>query len=164
MFSGTVHTTLAALPHIQKRPGSTMVNITSIGGKVSVPHLLPYSCAKFAAPAYSEGLRAELQSTGIRIVTIVPGLMRTGSYLNASVKGETSAEAAWFSLGSTLPGISMSAERAASQIIAAARSGRAERILSTRANLLARFQSLAPGLMSEVLVLVNRLLPSGNRD
>jgi short-subunit dehydrogenase len=50
---------------------------------VSVPHLLSYICAKFAAVGLSEGLRTELGQEGIRVTTVVPGLMRTGSYVQA---------------------------------------------------------------------------------
>jgi short-subunit dehydrogenase len=162
MFWGMVYATLAVLPDMQARGSGRIVNITSVGAKVSVPHLLPYSCAKFAAAAFSEGLRAELDQTGVKVVTIAPGLMRTGSYLNALFKGDHANEAVWFSLGSTIPGISMSAERAARQIVSAAKTGRAERILSVPANVVARFHGAFPGLATEVLSLINRLLPSGD--
>ena len=104
MFWGIVHTTLAALPHLRTRKNARIVNITSVGAKISVPHLVPYSCAKFAALAFSEGLRAELRGSGIKVVTIAPGLMRTGSYLNAEFKGADAGEPAWFALSSSLPG------------------------------------------------------------
>jgi NAD(P)-dependent dehydrogenase (short-subunit alcohol dehydrogenase family) len=87
MFWGMVYMTLAVLPHFEQRGFGNIVNITSIGGKVSVPHLVPYSCAKFAAVAFSEGLRTELNDSGVKVVTIAPGLMRTGSFLNAFFKG-----------------------------------------------------------------------------
>jgi NAD(P)-dependent dehydrogenase (short-subunit alcohol dehydrogenase family) len=163
MFWGTVYPTMALLPHFRSRGCGRIVNITSIGGKVAVPHLLPYTCAKFAAVGFSEGLRAELRDTGIKVVTIAPGLMRTGSYLNAEVKGDHDAEASWFSLSASLPGVSMSAERAARQIVSATKRGRAEKILTTQANLLARFHGLFPGLTSEILGLVDQyLLPAGD--
>ena len=161
MFWGPVYTTLAVLPHMRRQGEGRIVNITSVGAKVSVPHLVPYSCAKFAAAAFSEGMRAELQGTGIKVVTIAPGLMRTGSYLNALFKGDEQKEAAWFSLGASLPGISMSANRAAGQIVAATRQGRAERILSVPANLIAHSHGLFPGLTADILGLVNRALPNG---
>ncbi len=164
MFWGLVYTTLAALPHFRERAGGSIVNITSVGGKVSVPHLVPYSCAKFAAVAFSEGIRAELNGTGVKVVTIAPGLMRTGSFLNAFFKGAEQGEAAWFSAGASLPGISMSASRAARQIIEALEQGRSERILSTPANLMARFHGLFPELSVAILGLVNRVLPHGSRD
>jgi len=47
MFWGTVFTTLAVLPHMRQRGDGRIVNVTSVGAKVSVPHLVPYSCAKF---------------------------------------------------------------------------------------------------------------------
>ena len=65
-----------------------IVNITSIGGKVAFPHLLPYAAAKFAATGLSEGLHSELKRDGITVTTIVPGLLRTGSYFNALFKGD----------------------------------------------------------------------------
>ncbi len=161
MFWGMVYTTLAVLPRMRELREARIVNITSVGAKVSVPHLVPYSCAKFAAAAFSEGMRAELQGKAIKVVTIAPGLMRTGSHLNALFKGAAEGEAAWFSLGASLPGISMSADRAARLIIAATRKGSAERILGAPANLLARFHGLFPGATADLLGLVNRALPKG---
>ena len=57
------------------------------------------------------------------VTTVVPGLMRTGSHLNARFTGRAGKEFTWFSLGASLPLISMDAERAARQIIAAVRPG-----------------------------------------
>src|SRR5579884_703895 len=157
-FWGAVYVTSAALPHLLESRGR-LVNITSIGGKVSVPHLLPYSCAKFALVAYSEGLRAELAKEGVTVVTVVPGLMRTGSYLNTIVKGEPRKEFAAFALLDSLPLTAMSARRAARQIVAATRRGDAEIILSWQAQLAARMHGLFPGATGNLLALVDRLLP-----
>jgi short-subunit dehydrogenase len=60
MALAPVRTTLAALPAMRCQAHGRIVTIISIGGKVSVPHLLPCSTAKFAAVGFSEGLRAEL--------------------------------------------------------------------------------------------------------
>jgi short-subunit dehydrogenase len=164
MFWAVLHATLAVLPEMIERKSGRIVNITSIGGKVSVPHLLPYNCAKFAAVGLSEGLRTELRQHGIQVVTIVPGLMRTGSFLNAHFKGQQQREFRWFSLGATLPFISMDAERAARQIVSATARGDSERILSLPANLLALFHGLFPGLTGDLLSWVNQLvLPGGDR-
>jgi short-subunit dehydrogenase len=162
MFWGMVYATLAALPQMQRQPEAHIVNITSIGGKVAVPHLIPYSCAKFAAVAFSEGIGAELANTSVKVTTIAPGLMRTGSYLNAWFKGAEEGESAWFSASASLPGIAMGAGRAARQIIRAMEQGRAERILSTSANVAARLHGLFPEISSAVLGLVSRLLPTGS--
>ena len=163
MFWGAVYPTLAVVPQMRARPSGRIVNITSIGAKVAVPHLLPYTCAKFAMIGFSEGLRAELAGKGVKVVTIAPGLMRTGSHLNAFFKGDREHETLWFSLGATLPGISMSAERAARQIVEATRRGEAEKILSVPANLLARWHALFPGLTADMLGWVNRILLPADR-
>lgn len=164
MYWGTLYPILAVLPSMRRRHGGRIVNITSIGGKVSVPHLLPYNAAKFASVGLSEGLGAELAKDGISVTTIVPGLMRTGSYINALFKGRQEWEYSWFSAGDSLPFISMDAERAGRQIVEAARKREAVRVLSLPAILLARFHGLFPGLTVRILALVNRLLPSGERD
>ncbi len=167
MFWGVVHPTLALLPHFLGRRTGRIVNITSIGGKVSVPHLLPYNCAKFAAVGFSEGLRAELSGRGVRVTTIAPGLMRTGSYLNGIFKGNHERESLWFGLSASLPLATISGHRAARQIVAATRRGEAERVLTAPANMMARFHGLFPGVTADILGLVNRIIlpaPTGRQD
>lgn len=159
MFWGTVYPTLALLPEMIGRRSGTIVNITSIGGKVSVPHLLPYGCAKFAAVGFSEGLHAEVKKFGINVLTVAPGLMRTGSHLNAYFKGKNQHEYGWFALSGTNPLFSISARRAAKQIVNAVRHRQAELIISWQAELLATAHGIAPRLVSEAMALVNRLLP-----
>jgi NAD(P)-dependent dehydrogenase (short-subunit alcohol dehydrogenase family) len=158
MYWGTVYTTLAVLPQMRARRSGRIVNITSIGGKVSVPHLLPYGAAKFAAVGFSEGLRAEVGKDNITVTTIVPGLMRTGSFRNALFKGDQEKEFVWFSLGSALPLISMDAERAARQIVQATKRGDAERILSLPANVLAKLHGVFPGATANILREVDRMM------
>ncbi len=145
-------------------PCGQIVNITSIGGKFSVPHLLPYSCAKFAATGFSEGLRAEAAKDGIRVTTIIPGLMRTGSFLNAEFKGKHAGEFAWFTLGDNIPGLSMSAQAAARAIVQATRRGEAERILGLPAQIAARTAGMFPGFVASANALVSRALPPADLD
>jgi NAD(P)-dependent dehydrogenase (short-subunit alcohol dehydrogenase family) len=165
MFWGMVYPTLAALPEFLKVNRGQIVNITSIGGMVAIPHLLPYTCAKHAAEGFSEGLRAELAQTGVQVTTIAPGLMRTGSYNAALFKGDQAAEAEWFSLGASLPGVSMSAERAARQIVSAVKRGDTQKVLTTQANVLAKVKAIAPGLAEDLLGLASSLvLPKGGTD
>jgi NAD(P)-dependent dehydrogenase (short-subunit alcohol dehydrogenase family) len=158
MFWGTVYPTLSLLPALIARNSGQIVNITSIGGKVGVPHLLPYTSAKYAASGFSEGLRGELASTGIKVTTIAPGLMRTGSYNAAVFKGDQAAESTWFSVGASMPGLSMDANRAARQIVSAVKRGDAEKVLTAPANLLAKAHGLAPGLTEAALGLIGSLV------
>jgi NAD(P)-dependent dehydrogenase (short-subunit alcohol dehydrogenase family) len=158
-FWASVYTTLEVLPQMRRRGEGRIVNITSIGGKVAVPHLLPYDCAKFATVGFSEGLRSELAKDGISVTTIVPGLMRTGSPVNAFFKGDAAKEFTWFSLSSATPVTTMSARRAARRIVEAARRREAEVTLSWQAKLLRLTHDLFPGTVTDVLGLVNRVLP-----
>jgi NAD(P)-dependent dehydrogenase (short-subunit alcohol dehydrogenase family) len=160
-FYGALHATLAVLPQMRARHEGRIVNVTSIGGKVAVPHLLPYDCAKFALVGLSEGLRAELASDGISVTTVVPGPMRTGSPVHALFKGEHARELAWFTTSDLHPLTAMSAERAARRIVDACARGEAEVTLSWQAKLMRLAHDLSPGLTSDVLGLVNRLLPAG---
>jgi NAD(P)-dependent dehydrogenase (short-subunit alcohol dehydrogenase family) len=158
-FWGALYTIAAVLPAMRARRAGRIVNVTSIGGRLSVPHLLPYSVSKFALVGLSEGLRAELAGTGIQVSTICPGLMRTGSPRHAWFKGRHRAEYAWFSVADSLPLVSMSAERAARQIVDALRFGDADRVLSLPARAAALLHGVVPGVTAELLGVVNRLLP-----
>ena len=158
-FWGPLHTILAVLPEMRKRGSGRIVNIASIGGKIAIPHLVPYCASKFALVGLSRGLRAELRKDGIVVTTICPGLMRTGSPRNATFKGQHRAEYAWFSISDSLPLASMNAERAASQILTACRRGDAEVILSVPAKIAANLDAFFPELSASVLALTNRMLP-----
>jgi short-subunit dehydrogenase len=159
MFWGTVHPTLAVLPQMLAQGEGRIVNITSIGGRVGVPHLLPYCCAKFACVGFSEGLHAELKRFGIRVLTVVPGLMRTGSHLNAQFKGKHREEFGWFAVSGTNPLASISASRAAKKVVGAVCGNRTDLVISWQAKLLAEMHGIAPGATQDVLALINRLLP-----
>eukprot|EP00913_Durusdinium_trenchii_P005669 g5287.t1 len=162
MYWGVLHPTLAVLPHMRKRGRGRIVNIASIGGLVSLPHLTPYGCAKSAAIALSEGLHAELAGTGIHVTTVVPGIMRIGSHLNACFAGQAEKEYRWFSLGASLPLMSVSGERAARIIVSATKRRKAFQFIGLPAAVLARLHGLFPGTTARVLRLTNRwLLPDG---
>jgi NAD(P)-dependent dehydrogenase (short-subunit alcohol dehydrogenase family) len=165
MFWGQVNTVLAVLPEMQQRRSGWIANVSSIGGKISVPHLVPYSCAKFASTGLSEGLTAELAKNGIHVTTVIPGLMRTGSHVNAFFKGDHKAEYAWFSLSATNPLTSISARRAARSIVNAIRRGQAELILSVPAKLAVAIHGLFPGTSARLMGTTNRFLPgTGSED
>ncbi|MFN7927939.1 MAG: SDR family oxidoreductase [Blastocatellia bacterium] len=158
-YYAALHAILAALPAMKAQRQGRIVNIVSIGGKISVPHLVPYSASKFALAGLSKGLRAELRKDGIVVTTVFPGLMRTGSPRNATFKGQHRAEYAWFSIGDSLPLLSMSAEEAARDIVAACQQGTDEVVLSLPAKIAAQMNANFPALTTEALSLVNRLLP-----
>lgn len=158
-FWGPLNTILAVLPSMRRRRQGRIVNISSIGGKISVPHLVPYSASKFALVGLSEGLRAELLNEGIYVTTVCPGLMRTGSPRNADFKGQHRAEYAWFSIADSLPFTSIKAERAARQIVDASKRGQAELVITVQAKLAVLFHGIFPGLTSDLLAVVDQMLP-----
>ena len=161
MFWGVVQPTLAVLPQMVSRGEGRIANVTSIGGKISVPYLLPYNAAKFGAVGFSEGIRVELAHKGVLVTTVVPGLMRTGSYVAALFKGRRETLYNLFTPISTLPVSTISGSRAARKIVAAIKRGDPELILTLHANLAARLSSLAPSTTQRVLSVVARLLPEG---
>lgn len=163
-FFAGLYCTLAVLPQMMARRAGAIANITSIGGKVAVPHLLPYTASKFAAVGFSEGLGAELRSKGIRVTTVVPGLMRTGSHRNAVFTGDAEREYRWFSLGASLPGASIAANRAARQIAEAVAGGAVEITITPQAFLAARFANLSPTLTRTAMQLMNLALPAAAEE
>lgn len=163
-FWAAYHTCNAVLPDMQRRRSGRIVNVASFGGKVSVPHLLPYSASKFALVGYSEGLRAEVARDNVFVTTICPGLIRTGSPRQALVRGQHEKEYAWFKIGDSLPGLAVSAESVAAEIIDACRYGEAERIISIPAKLAGAIHGLFPGLVADVSSWVNTLLPDPAPD
>ncbi len=159
-FYGALHAVLAVSPGMRARRSGRIVNIASIGGKVSVPHLLPYSASKFALVGLSEGLRASLAKHGVLVTTVCPGEIRTGSTVHAVFKGDQPEEYRWFATNSSAPFASIAPDLMARRILDAAAHGDAELITPASAWLLAKFHDLAPGLAADVAGLAERTLPA----
>lgn len=150
----------AALPHFRRQGEGRIVNISSIAGKVAVPHLAPYSASKHALVGLSNAVRAELAHENITVTTIIPGLLRTGSHYNALFKGQHERELAWFATVDSLPVSSIDAERAAHQALEACRRGVPEWTISIQAQFATKLNGLLPNVMARVMALMNTLLPA----
>ncbi len=158
-FWGPLHLMFESVPSMRRRGFGRIVNIASIGGRVAVPHLGPYSASKFALVGLSDAVRAELDQYGIRVTTVSPGLMRTGSPLNADMKGRHQFEYAWFAIAASLPGLSVSAERAAARILDACRNGDPELTIGLPARIATLASHAAPSALARAMMIVNRVLP-----
>jgi NAD(P)-dependent dehydrogenase (short-subunit alcohol dehydrogenase family) len=161
-FWGPLHLMFESVPSMRRRGFGRIVNITSIGGRVAVPHLAPYCASKFALVGLSDAVRAELGQYGIRVTTVTPGLMRTGSPVNVDVKGKHQAEYAWFVISDSLPGLSTSAEHAAANIIDACRYGDSELTITMPARIAMVANNVAPRFVARAMEVANRLLPGPN--
>jgi NAD(P)-dependent dehydrogenase (short-subunit alcohol dehydrogenase family) len=161
-FWGPLHMMLQTIPIMRRRGFGRIVNISSIGGRIALPHLAPYSASKFALVGLSDAVRAEVEADGIRVTTVAPGLMRTGSPVNAHFKGQHEAEYAWFKVASSIPGLTIGAERAARRIIEACRYGDPVLTITTNAKLAAAANVVLPGTAARVMMLISRMLPAAN--
>ena len=160
-FFGALHTIYAAMPHMLERGRGSIVNIASVGGKIPVPHMLPYVAAKFALTGFSEGLHAELRHKGIRVTTVCPGLLRSGGEAHADFVGNIEAEKEWFNLGAKTPIVAADVHHAANRIYNAVQAGRVEMVISPQAWLAARAFGLAPITSQWIASLANQyILPA----
>src|SRR5213592_871868 len=150
---------LQIVPEMRTWGGGRIVNISSIGGKLAVPHLAPYSASKFALTGLSDAVRAELARDNIHVTTVTPGMMRTGSHVNAKFKGKHDKEFAWFAASAGAPLLSMNANRAARKILAACRRGQPSLILTFAARAAILGNALFPNLTGYAMKFANRLLP-----
>ena len=147
------------VPEMRIWGGGRIVNVSSIGGKVAVPHMASYSASKFALTGFSDAIRAELARDNIHVTTVAPGLMRTGSHVNAKFKGRHDDEFAWFAASAGAPLISMNADRAARKILAACRRGQPSLTLTFAARKIVLGNALFPNLTGYLMKFVTRLLP-----
>ena len=147
------------IPEMRRKGEGRIVNISSIGGKIPVPHLSPYCASKFALAGLSSSMQPELVKDNVYVTTVYPGLMRTGSHINAFFKGQNEKEYAWFSMSNATPLSSIDVERAAAKIISSCAQGDAELVITFQAKLAAKLFGLAPQTVLSLLALTNRVLP-----
>ena len=158
-FWGTLHVSRAAAPYLSRHGDGRIINICSIGSRIPVPHLSAYCVSKFAQAGLSAVMAEELRDKGIRVTTVMPGLMRTGSHIQAWFKGDRPSEFALFSLIGGAPLTSMSAERAARMILSAAARGKADVVIPFSVRQAAKLAALMPNLAIAGLSAVNAMIP-----
>lgn len=159
-FWGPLYLMQEVIPPMRRQGRGRIVNISSIGGLVAVPHLVPYSASKFALTGLSDGMRAEMARRDIRITTVWPGLMRTGSHRQAWFKGQHRREFDWFAIVDASPLLSTSSGKAARQIVEACRKGERRLVITPQAKLARLVNALAPGFVAAAMEEVARVLPS----
>ncbi len=152
------------VPEMRIWGGGRIVNISSIGGKIAVPHMASYSASKFALTGLSDAVRAELARDNIHVTTVAPGMMRTGSHVNAKFKGKHDKEFAWFAASAGAPLLSMNANRAARKILAACRRGQPSLTLTFAARAAILGNALFPNLTGYAMKFANRLLPGAGGE
>ena len=90
---GYIHTINALLPHMIERGTGTIVNLSSIGGKVPVPYLAPYNTTKFAVTGLTEAMHSELKPKGIHVCGIYPNLINSNFMERALFRGKDAEDA-----------------------------------------------------------------------
>jgi NAD(P)-dependent dehydrogenase (short-subunit alcohol dehydrogenase family) len=160
-FFAVLNACKLALPHLRRRGGARIVNICSMGGKAAVPHMLPYDSSKFALAGFSQGLMAELAEEGISVTTIYPAVMRTGSPIQAVFKGDHEKEFAWFASTDVMPGLSLAANKAAREIVEAARARTTELVPSIPAKARNVLSAAFPEIFSALMAFAAGRLPKG---
>lgn len=148
------------VPQMRAKGGGRIVNISSIGGRIAVPHMTPYSASKFALAGFSDAIRAELAADKIYVTTVTPGTMRTGSEVHANFKGDHVAEFRWFNSSLKIPFASISVQRAATKIVNACERRQPVLVMPFSARLIIAANAVFPNLMARLMKMFLRTLPA----
>lgn len=151
--------TMTVLPHMRARGFGRIVNITSLAGKIPLPHHAAYVAGKHAATGWSETLTIELRKEGILVSTITPPALDDGAPLHTHFNGDEEEEFKWFTRALTSRWTATHTDRAARVVVDAARHGDRQRAISPGSWLAARLHGLAPSLMTHFWARFDRLLP-----
>jgi len=163
-FFAALKSVQVILPIFKEKKSGCIVNISSIGGKIPILHMIPYCASKFALSGFSQALSSELRKDNIQVTTVYPGLMRTGSPIQGIFKGDHEKEFAWFAISDSTPGLTVSAKNAARQILSAVQSGETELVISVPAKLGTFFYANFPQIFTALMGFVNRFMPQDSSD
>ena len=164
IFWSAVYPVMAALPILRRGGGGRIVVITSIGGKVPTPRLLPYTAAKFATVGFAESLRTEAGRDGITVTTAVPRADAHRLDTQRPRRRRPGGGAAVVHRAGVAAGAVDERRRGGRRIVAAGLAGRPEVVLTPAAKIGLRVHGIAPGLTQRALALLDRLLPAPGED
>jgi short-subunit dehydrogenase len=139
-FFGTVQAMQAVIPIMKRQGSGTIINVSSVAGHIPLPYSAAYSATKFAMNAIGKAARAELAKTGIHVMTVCPGYVRTNFSVNR-VKGKDRKEVRPQSQGGIRP------ERVARAVLTGYVKGKREVIVPWRDKIFIKLYQLLPGLV-----------------
>lgn len=138
-FWGTVNTTKAFLPLLERRPESCLVNVASMGSLVPFPGQSAYGASKAAVKLFTEGVMAEHQQGPLKVSIVFPGAISTNILGNSGVSRRPTSGGA-----GTVRRRLTSADEAARQIVDAVETGRPRLTIGNDATRLDRLGRLLP--------------------
>jgi short-subunit dehydrogenase len=141
-----IRMTKAFLPQLLNRPGSHLVNISSLFGLIAPPGQVAYATSKYAVRGFTEALRHELDGRGVGVTVVHPGGIRTNIAINArlsgpDVDGSQAAQARRFSETA----LTMPPEEAAKLIVAAVQARKPRLVITRVAKVVDVLARLTPG-------------------
>jgi short-subunit dehydrogenase len=89
-FFGSLRAMKAVLPVMRKQGAGKIVNITSMGGRISIPLSSSYHGSKFALEGLSESIQYELEPFGIKVILIEPGAVGSNFWRNIKIAKSSS--------------------------------------------------------------------------
>ena len=141
-----VRMTKAFLPQLTGRPGSHLVNISSLFGLIAPPGQVAYATSKYAVRGFTEALRHELSGRGVGVTVVHPGGIRTDIAINARLSGpDTDGSQAALARHFSETALTMPPEEAAKLIVAAVRARKPRLVISRVAKLADLVARLTPG-------------------
>jgi short-subunit dehydrogenase len=154
-FFAPLKLTRLALPHFIKNHRGTIVNLSSVLGKVAFPGSVCYAASKFALTGLSQGTAAEYGRQGVNVITVCPGWVRTEFFVKNKMSAERNPTA--IAEKNDLSGLimrhllSISGEEAAKEIVTAMEKGTSEEIVLTMPGVAAeRIAAIFPGLAANM--------------
>ena len=148
-FFGALEAMQAVIPVMKQQGSGTIINISSVAGHIPLPFHAVYSATKFAMNAIGKGARIELKNSGINVMTVCPGYVRTAFSANA-FKGTEQKQVR----PASVRGIS--AERVANAVLQGYLKGKREVVVPWTMHPVIKIYQLFPGLVEWSMVKMAR--------
>ncbi len=139
-FFGAVEAMQAVIPVMKQQASGTIINVSSVAGHIPLPFHAIYSATKFALNAAGKGARIELRESGINVLTVCPGYVRTEFGANA-IKGSVMKQVRPASVRGITP------ERVAHAVLQGYLKGKREVVVPWTMSPVIKLYQLLPGLV-----------------
>ena len=135
-FDAVVRLTEALLPLLRSSAPSSIVNVSSVAGRIGRPKVAAYAASKFALAGWTEGISHEEAPNGVHVGLVLPGFVETEGFPQKQLTGSVTTR--W---------MVSKPDKVAKAILAAGPGGKSEVYVPRPYGLLPRLRFLAPGVV-----------------